>query len=184
MRMYKAAAVALVLQTTLLGAAYAQALNGNPLSDVRVRQAIEYAIDKKLIVDNVFGGYAVPADGLLPNGPFKSDKLEIVYPSLSILAEPMVAVVTGNSDRHGTTALAEEYLKFLYTPEGQKIVARHYYRPADRTGADPADLARLKDLELVKVDDAFGGWAAAQAKHFDDGGVFDQIYRPAGAAPR
>jgi len=75
MRMYKAAAVALVLQTTLLGAAYAQALNGNPLSDVRVRQAIEYAIDKKAIVENVFGGYAVPADGLLPNGPFKSDKL-------------------------------------------------------------------------------------------------------------
>ena len=64
MRMYKAAAVALVLQTTLLGAAYAQALNGNPLSDVRVRQAIEYAIDKKAIVENVFGGYAVPADGL------------------------------------------------------------------------------------------------------------------------
>jgi sulfate/thiosulfate-binding protein len=115
---------------------------------------------------------------------FKSDKLEIVYPSLSILAEPMVAVVTGNSDRHGTTALAEEYLKFLYTPAGQKIVARHYYRPADRTGADPADLARFKDLDLVKVDDAFGGWAAAQAKHFDDGGVFDQIYRPAGATPR
>src|SRR3569832_133257 len=76
MRMFKAATAALVLQTTLLGtAAYAQALNGNPLSDVRVRQAIEYAIDKKLIVDNVFGGYAVPADGLLPNGPFKSDKL-------------------------------------------------------------------------------------------------------------
>jgi peptide/nickel transport system substrate-binding protein len=73
--MYKATAVALVLQTTLLGAAYAQALNGNPLSDVRVRQAIEYAIDKKAIVENVFGGYAVPADGLLPNGPFKSDKL-------------------------------------------------------------------------------------------------------------
>jgi sulfate/thiosulfate-binding protein len=109
---------------------------------------------------------------------FKDDKLEIVYPSLSILAEPMVAVVTGNSDRHGTTALAEEYLKFLYTPAGQKIVARHFYRPIDKTGVDPADLARLKDLELAKVDDAFGGWAAAQAKHFDDGGVFDQIYKP------
>lgn len=79
MRMYKAAAAALILQTTLLGAAYAQALNGNPLSDVRVRQAIEYAIDKKAIVENVFGGYAVPADGLLPNGPFKSDKLN-AYP--------------------------------------------------------------------------------------------------------
>lgn len=79
MRMFKAAAVALVLQTTLLGAAYAQALNGNPLSDVRVRQAIAYAIDKKLIVDSVFGGYAVAADGLLPNGPFKSDKLN-AYP--------------------------------------------------------------------------------------------------------
>jgi peptide/nickel transport system substrate-binding protein len=73
--MLKAAAVALLLQTAVAGLAHAQALNGNPLSDVRVRQAIEYAIDKKAIVDNVFGGFAVPADGLLPNGPFKSDKL-------------------------------------------------------------------------------------------------------------
>ncbi|MEP7210291.1 MAG: sulfate ABC transporter substrate-binding protein [Alphaproteobacteria bacterium] len=110
---------------------------------------------------------------------FKGDKLEIVYPSLSILAEPMVAVVPGNADRHGTTALAEEYLNYLYTPAGQKIVAKHFYRPIDKTGIDPADLARLKDIELVKVDDAFGGWAAAQAKHFDDGGVFDQLYKPA-----
>jgi sulfate/thiosulfate transport system substrate-binding protein len=115
---------------------------------------------------------------------FKGDKFEVVYPSLSILAEPMVAVVTGNSDKHGTTALAEEYLKFLYTPAGQKIIAKHYYRPIDKSAADPADLARLKDLELVKVDDAFGGWTATQAKHFDDGGVFDQIYKPAAPPPK
>jgi len=79
MKLYKVAAAALLLQTSLLGTAYAQALNGNPLSDVRVRQAIAYAIDKKAIVDNVYGGYAVVADGLLPNGPFKSDKLA-TYP--------------------------------------------------------------------------------------------------------
>jgi peptide/nickel transport system substrate-binding protein len=76
MRMFKATAVALLLQTALMGTVYAQALNGNPLSDVRVRQAIAYAIDKKAIVDNVYGGYAVVADGLVPNGPFKSDKLD------------------------------------------------------------------------------------------------------------
>ena len=79
MKLYKVAAAALLLQTSLLGTAYAQALNGNPLSDVRVRQAIAYAIDKKAIVDNVYGGYAVVADGLLPNDPFKSDKLA-TYP--------------------------------------------------------------------------------------------------------
>ena len=115
---------------------------------------------------------------------FKGDKFEIVYPSLSILAEPMVAVVPGNADKHGTTALAEEYLKFLYTPAGQRLIAKHYYRPIDKTGIDPADLAKFKELELVRVDDLFGGWTAAQAKHFDDGGVFDQIYKPTAARPK
>lgn len=105
---------------------------------------------------------------------------ELVYPSLSIKAEPPVAVVKGNADKHGVTQVAEDYLKFLYAPEGQRIVAKHYYRPFDATAADPADMARFKQIEMVNIDDPlFGGWAQAQPKHFDAGGLFDQIYQPA-----
>ncbi|MDP3738582.1 MAG: sulfate ABC transporter substrate-binding protein [Hyphomonadaceae bacterium] len=111
---------------------------------------------------------------------FGADKYEIVYPSMSILAEPPVAVVQGNADKHGLTKVAEDYLKHLYSPAGQKIVAKHYYRPHDAATADPADVARFKQIEMVKIDDPlFGGWAAAQAKHFDEGALFDQIYQPA-----
>jgi sulfate/thiosulfate transport system substrate-binding protein len=106
------------------------------------------------------------------------DKFEIITPSLSILAEPPVAVVSGNTDAKGTTKLATDYLTYLYSPEGQKLVAKHYYRPLDEKAADPADLARFAKLELVKID-AFGGWKDAQPKFFGDGGVFDKIYTPA-----
>ena len=82
--------------------------------------------------------------------------------------------------QHGAAQIAEDYLKHLYTPAGQKIAARHFYRPNDPSAADPADLARFKQIEMVTVDDPlFGGWAQAQAKHFDAGGLFDQIYQPA-----
>jgi len=105
---------------------------------------------------------------------------ELVYPSLSIKAEPPVAVVAGNAEKHGLLQVAEDYLKFLYSPEGQRIVARHFYRPVNRDAADPADVARFKEIEMVSIDDPmFGGWAAAQPKHFDAGGLFDQIYQPA-----
>ncbi|KAB7780659.1 sulfate ABC transporter substrate-binding protein [Xanthomonas sp. LMG 12459] len=103
------------------------------------------------------------------------DKFEIVVPKLSILAEPSVALVDKNVDKHGTRAVAEEYLKYLYSPEGQKIAARHYYRPRHPEYADRADLARLPNVRLVTIDQAFGSWAKAQATHFDDGGLFDQI---------
>ncbi|ACJ01207.1 sulfate ABC transporter substrate-binding protein [Rhodospirillum centenum] len=106
------------------------------------------------------------------------DTVEIVVPSLSILAEPPVAVVDRNVDRKGTRAVAEAYLAFLYTPEGQELVARHYYRPRL-----PQLATRYKDrfpaLKLVEIAQ-FGGWGQAQATHFADGGVFDQIYRPDG----
>jgi sulfate transport system substrate-binding protein len=102
------------------------------------------------------------------------DKFEIVIPSISILAEPPVAVVDKVVLRRGTRTVAEEYLKYLYTPEGQEIAARNYYRPRD-----PAVAARHQELfpklELVTIKD-FGGWAKAQKEHFGDGGVFDQIY--------
>jgi len=103
-----------------------------------------------------------------------TDKFEIVVPSLSILAEPPVAVVDKVALRHGTVDLARAYLEYLYSKEGQEIVAKHYYRPRDPEVA--AKYAKLfPKVELVTIAD-FGGWAAAQKKHFADGGVFDKIY--------
>jgi sulfate/thiosulfate transport system substrate-binding protein len=108
-----------------------------------------------------------------------ADKFEIVVPSLSIKAEPPVALVDEVVDAKGTRKVAEAYLNFLYTPEAQKIIAHSYYRPSDPKSADPKDLARFPDLKLVSIDDPlFGGWAKAQPKHFDEGGIFDQIYQP------
>ncbi|HTT79040.1 MAG TPA: sulfate ABC transporter substrate-binding protein [Stellaceae bacterium] len=110
---------------------------------------------------------------------FRRNRFEIVVPSVSILAEPPVAVVDKNVDKHGTRAVAEAYLNYLYTRQGQEIVARHYYRPRD-----PVVAARyahtFPQLPLFTVDQVFGGWKAAQAKYFADGGVFDQIYKPGG----
>ena len=108
-----------------------------------------------------------------------ADKFEIVVPSLSIKAEPPVAVVDEVVDAKGTRKAAEAYLNFLYTPEAQKLIAHNYYRPSDPKSADPKDLARFPDVKLVSIDDPlFGGWAKAQPKHFADGGIFDQIYQP------
>jgi sulfate/thiosulfate transport system substrate-binding protein len=97
---------------------------------------------------------------------------QVVVPPRSILAEPPVAVVDKNATRHGTAEVAKAYLEFLYTEEGQQIIAKHHYRPRD---AKVAGAANLTKLELFTVDD-FGGWAAAHTKHFADGGTFDQIY--------
>jgi sulfate/thiosulfate-binding protein len=106
-------------------------------------------------------------------------QFEVVVPSLSIKAEPPVAVVDKVVDAKGTRKVAEAYLNFLYTPEAQKLIAHHYYRPSDPKSVDPKDLARFADVKLVSIDDPlFGGWARAQARHFDDGGIFDQIYQP------
>jgi sulfate transport system substrate-binding protein len=104
------------------------------------------------------------------------DKVDIVVPSLSILAEPPVAVVDKVVLRRGTRDVATEYLKYLYSPEGQEIIARNYYRPIDPTVA--AKYAKtFPQLALVTIKD-FGGWSQAQKVHFADGGVFDQIYAP------
>ncbi len=103
------------------------------------------------------------------------DKFEIVVPSLSILAEPPVAVVDKVVDRKGTRRVAEEYLKYLYTPEGQEIAAKNYYRPRDKKVA--AKYAKVfPKVRLFTIDEVFGGWRKAQKSHFADGGVFDQIY--------
>lgn len=108
------------------------------------------------------------------------DKFDIVVPSLSILAEPPVAVVDRWVDAHGTRKVAQAYLEYLYSPAGQRLAAEHFYRPAKPELVAPEDLKRFPDLELVRIDEVFGGWQAAQKTHFDDGGVFDQIYAPGG----
>jgi len=103
------------------------------------------------------------------------DKVEVVTPAVSILAEPPVAVVDRIAAKHGTAAVAKAYLEFLYTDEGQEIGARHYYRP--RSAAVAAKYAsRFGKVQLFTIDEVFGGWQKAQKRHFDDGGVFDQIY--------
>jgi sulfate/thiosulfate-binding protein len=107
------------------------------------------------------------------------DQFEIVTPPSSILAEPPVAVVDTNVDAKGTRAVAEEYLNYLYSDAGQKIIAKNYYRPSNPAAADPEDAKRFPELKLVSIDDPiFGGWAKAQPTHFADGGTFDQIYKP------
>jgi sulfate transport system substrate-binding protein len=107
----------------------------------------------------------------------EKDKVEIVTPSISILAEPPVAVVDKVVARKGTKAVAEAYLQFLYTPEGQEIAARNHYRPRDQKVAAKY-ASTFARVQLFTIDQAFGGWQAAQKAHFADGGTFDQIYRP------
>ena len=102
---------------------------------------------------------------------------DIIYPSSSILAEPPVALVDKNVDRHKTRTLAEGYLNFLYSPLAQDIIAKHHFRPRNAVAAAKYT-ANFKQIPLVTVDDTFGGWKKAQATHFADGGLFDQIYKP------
>ena len=108
---------------------------------------------------------------------FGSDRFEVIYPSLSILAEPPVSVVDANVDKRGTRAAAEAYLQFMYTQDGQEIAAKHYYRPRDVTAVQ-STARRFPALPLVTVNEAFGGWAKAQRDHFADGGSFDRLYQP------
>jgi len=107
---------------------------------------------------------------------FGPDKFEIVVPSLSILAEPPVAVIDRNVDQRGTRKVAEEYLNFLYTEQGQEIAAEHYYRPRLESVVQKyAD--KFPSIQLFTVDEVFGGWQKAQKAHFADKGMFDQIYQ-------
>jgi sulfate/thiosulfate transport system substrate-binding protein len=114
-------------------------------------------------------------EAFLSINEFGKDKFEIIVPSVSILAEPPVAVVDKVVDKKGTRGVAESYLKFLYTPEGQEIAARNFYRPRD-----PAIARKFADkfpkVEMFTVDDVFGGWRKAQSDHFSDGGMFDSIF--------
>uniref|UniRef100_A4WZX5 Sulfate ABC transporter substrate-binding protein n=1 Tax=Cereibacter sphaeroides (strain ATCC 17025 / ATH 2.4.3) TaxID=349102 RepID=A4WZX5_CERS5 len=103
------------------------------------------------------------------------DRFDIVVPSVSVLAEPPVALVEGNLASDAQRELATAYLDFLYSPEGQALAFKHYYRAWDASQAAPEDVKRFPELELVDIGH-FGGWARAQPEHFGDGGIFDQIY--------
>jgi sulfate/thiosulfate-binding protein len=103
---------------------------------------------------------------------------DVVYPSISILAEPPVALVDKNVDRHGTRTVAQGYLNFLYSPRAQDIIGKHHFRPRNAQALGKY-AGQFKKIPLVTVDSAFGGWTKAQAAHFADGGMFDQIYKPA-----
>jgi sulfate/thiosulfate transport system substrate-binding protein len=116
-------------------------------------------------------------EAFLARDELGADKVEIVVPSMSILAEPPVAVVDKTVDKNGTRELAEAYLRWLYDPAAQELIAKNYYRPRDATVA-ARHAQTFATIEMMTIAD-FGGWAAVQAKHFNDGGVFDQIYKPA-----
>lgn len=104
-----------------------------------------------------------------------ADKFEIITPSISILAEPPVAVVDKNVDKKGTRKVATAYLDYLYSPEGQEIAARNFYRPRDTAAVSKGP--KLADIKLFTIDEVFGGWTKAQVTHFADGGIFDKIYQ-------
>lgn len=116
-------------------------------------------------------------EGFLAVNELGAGKFEIVVPSTSILAEPTVAWVDKNTEKHGTTDLAKAYLEYLYSPEGQDVVARNYYRPRDKKVAEKY-AKQFPKIKLFTIDKVFGGWKKAQPAFFGDGGVFDQIYQP------
>lgn len=115
-------------------------------------------------------------EALLSLAEFGEGEYEIVVPSLSILAEVKVAIVDRNADSAGTREIAQAFLEQLYTPEAQQLIARHFYRPLHPEHVDAADLEVFPEVKLVTIGEIFGGWAEAQPTHFDDGGVFDEIY--------
>jgi len=114
-------------------------------------------------------------EAFLSLNEFGPEKFEVVVPSISILAEPPVAVVDRVVERKGTRSAAEDYLRFLYTPEGQEIAGLNYYRPRDAAVAKKFE-DKFPKVELLTIDGAFGGWRKAQGEHFNDGGIFDSIY--------
>jgi sulfate transport system substrate-binding protein len=170
-------------------AAWAFALRRAGGSDAKATQFVEQLYQHVPVLDSGARGATITFvdrgigdvllawenEALLARKKLGADKLDIVMPSMSILAEPPVTVVDKVVDSRGTRALAEAYLKFLYTPQGQEIVAQNFYRPRDAATA-ARYTAQFPALKLATIDGDFGGWDTAQARHFDDGGTFDQIY--------
>jgi sulfate transport system substrate-binding protein len=170
-------------------AAYAYALEKNNQDDAAARDFIKKLYKNVPVLDSGARGSTVTFvqrgigdvllawenEAHLALKEFGKDKFEIITPSLSILAEPPVALVDKNARRRKTTGVAEEYLKYLYSDEGQEIAAKNFYRPRNEAIASKY-AANYEKVKFVTIDADFGGWAAAQKKHFADGGVFDQIY--------
>jgi sulfate transport system substrate-binding protein len=172
-------------------AAYAYALEKNNRDDTAARDFITKLYKNVPVLDSGARGSTVTFaqrgigdvllawenEAHLALKEFGADKFDIVTPSLSILAEPPVAVVDKNASRHHTTEVANEYLKYLYSDEGQEIAAKNYYRPRNEDVAAKY-AANFNQVKLVSIEQEFGSWANAQKTHFADGGVFDQIYQP------
>ena len=172
-------------------AAYGYALKKNNGDDAKARDFITRVYRNVPVLDSGARGSTVTFaergvgdvllawenEAQLARKEFGADTFDIVVPSLSILAEPPVALVDKVVDKRGTRKLAEAYLEYLYSDEGQEIAARNFYRPrSQKVAAKYA--ANFPTLSLFTIDESFGGWAKAQKTHFADGGVFDQIYQP------
>jgi sulfate transport system substrate-binding protein len=172
-------------------AAYAYALKQNNNDDAKARAFVAQLYKNVPVLDSGSRGSTTTFaqrglgdvligwenEAYLAQNEFGADKFEIVSPSLSILAQPPVAVVDKNAQKHGTAKVAEAYLRYLYTPEAQEIIAANHYRPTDPQVA-AKHAGELPRIPLVTIAQ-FGGWRTAQPKFFGDGGVFDQIYHPA-----
>jgi sulfate/thiosulfate-binding protein len=172
-------------------AAWAYALETNGHDDAKAREFVTQLYKNVPVLDSGARGATVTFvqrgigdvllawenEAHLAQKEFGADQLEIVTPSVSILAEPSVAVVSKNARRHHNAEVAKAYLDYLYSDEGQEIAAKNFYRP--RNAAIAAKYAgNFSQLKLVTIDDEFGGWTRAQATHFADGGTFDQIFQP------
>jgi len=170
-------------------AAYAYALRQNGGDDQKAREFVSKLYSNVPVLDAGARGSTITFTERRMGDVFLSweneahliqkqypGQYEIITPSLSILAEPPVALVDKVVDRKGTREVAQAYLEFLYTPEAQDIIGRHYYRPRDAAAAAKYS-AKFPKIELVTIED-FGGWRKAQKEHFNDGGIFDRIYKP------
>jgi sulfate transport system substrate-binding protein len=171
-------------------AAYADALEKHEHNDAAARDFIKRLFQHVPVLDTGARGATVTfaKNGIgdvlltweneahLALAEFVAENFEIVTPPMSILAEPPVAVVDKNARRHHTTDVANEYLKYLYSDEGQEIAARNFYRPRNAAVAQKF-AANFTSLKLVTLESEFGSWRQAQQTHFADGGVFDQIYK-------
>ncbi|MEY2700344.1 MAG: hypothetical protein RIQ52_1099 [Pseudomonadota bacterium] len=171
-------------------AAWGYALKGNPANEAEAKTFVEHLYRNTAVLDSGARGSTVSFverelgdvlitwenEAHLTLKEYGKDQFEVIYPSTSIMAEPPVAVVDQVVRRHGTEKAAEEYLHYLYSPEGQEIIAQNFYRPRD-----PAILKKyasvFPEIRLFTIQEIAGDWHKAQAKHFADGGIFDQIYQ-------
>jgi len=171
-------------------AAYAYALKQNNNDDAKAREFVAKLYKNVPVLDSGARGSTTTFvergigdvfiswenEAFLAQKELGPDKFEIVIPSLSILAEPPVTIIDKTVDKRGTRAVAQAYLEYLYTEEGQEIAAKNYYRPTLEKVAAKYEKSFPK-INLIKIDDVFGGWQKAQKTHFADGGVFDKIYQ-------